>query len=830
MLWLSSKEWPFCVTASRRFALPLATTVTFMKVTSMRIIIITLLFTLTACSALLGKQLNERFGIIDASRYDKPIASQDIHYHQDIQPIFDNRCVVCHACYDAPCQLTLSSWEGLSRGGNKSDVYNLDRLLAAEPSRLHIDAHSNEEWRNKHHFHGVLNERENTPQANIEASVLAQVLLQKKQQPLPADKILSEPFDFSLKRESMCPRIEEMDAYRAKEPLGGMPYGLPAIPEAEYQTLMNWIEAGSPVEPLDPLPKSIAQQVKYWEAFLNQDDLQAQLMSRYLYEHLFLANFWFVKNDQPLFFKLLRSRTPPGQKIDIINTRTPLDNPNVARVYYRLARVLDTPVRKTHMPYQLNSTRMQNWKNWFLSEPHTLAALPSYDSAYANNPFLNFKALPLEGRYRFLLDEAEYTIMGFIKGPVCRGQIALNVINDYFWVAFVNPNLPFSSEENTFLQEHAHELTLPAAQGENANPLNWLIYAKKEKSYLEARITYIRNQIMPKVKLDLNLLWDGDQTSNKGQSINANNKTLTTNNPNARLTIFRHMDNATVVKGLQGDAPQTMWLIDYPLLERIHYLLVAGYDVYGNLGHQVNSRVYMDFLRMEGERNFLALLPRAERKKVHDHWYRGSITAVAEYVNNPKVSFPLETDIHYKSDDALPELYQLMQQKFTPLPASPLDLRHANIPATLKQSLQSIHQTPGQAAQYLPQMLYLAVFDPATKQSHYFTLLHNNSYSNISHMFGSESHRLPEEDTLLILNGLVGAHPQGFLNLQVQDVPKLSQRIAQLNSSADYSSLLDTYGIRRSSLDFWGFSDRLHNAQGDIINAGIFDYNRFDNQ
>ena len=32
----------------------------------------------------------------------------------------------------------------------------------------------------------------------------------------------------------------------------------------------------------------------------------------------------------------------------------------------------------------------------------------------------------------------------------------------------------------------------------------------------------------------------------------------------------------------------------------------------------------MDFLRMEGEMNFFALLPRETRQGVHDRWYRGA--------------------------------------------------------------------------------------------------------------------------------------------------------------------------------------------------------------
>jgi len=37
-----------------------------------------------------------------------------------------------------------------------------------------------------------------------------------------------------------------------------------------------------------------------------------------------------------------------------------------------------------------------------------------------------------------------------------------------------------------------------------------------------------------------------------------------------------------------------MWVVDYPLLERIYYALVAGFDVYGTAGHQLALRLYMD--------------------------------------------------------------------------------------------------------------------------------------------------------------------------------------------------------------------------------------------
>jgi hypothetical protein len=44
-------------------------------------------------------------------------------YATRIQPIFDSRCIACHSCYNALCQLNLQSYSGLARGANKRNVY-----------------------------------------------------------------------------------------------------------------------------------------------------------------------------------------------------------------------------------------------------------------------------------------------------------------------------------------------------------------------------------------------------------------------------------------------------------------------------------------------------------------------------------------------------------------------------------------------------------------------------------------------------------------------------------------------------------------------------------
>jgi hypothetical protein len=48
-------------------------------------------------------------------------------YTARIQPIFNSRCIACHSCYNAPCQLNLQGYSGLARGATKLNVYDRSR-------------------------------------------------------------------------------------------------------------------------------------------------------------------------------------------------------------------------------------------------------------------------------------------------------------------------------------------------------------------------------------------------------------------------------------------------------------------------------------------------------------------------------------------------------------------------------------------------------------------------------------------------------------------------------------------------------------------------------
>ena len=280
------------------------------------------------------------------------LPAEPLSYEQSVRPVLENRCVVCHGCYDAPCQLKLSSREGLARGANKQKVYDGERITAAEPTRLFIDAHTPAEWRAKD-FHTVLNEGKQDPESNLQNSVMYQMLRLKQLHPQSRVGMLPDSFDLGLDREQVCATRAEFGEYARQHPLWGMPYAMPNLDSEEYRVLVQWLAQGAP-HPGPAKPSAAAlPQINRWESFLNEGSLKQQLVSRYIYEHLFIGHLHFTGTSDREFYRLVRSHTPPGQAIDEIATLRPYSDPGPAPFYYRLQRYHSSIVAKDHVVYEL---------------------------------------------------------------------------------------------------------------------------------------------------------------------------------------------------------------------------------------------------------------------------------------------------------------------------------------------------------------------------------------------------------------------------------------------------------------------------------------------
>jgi hypothetical protein len=386
--------------------------------------------------------------------------------------------------------------------------------------------------------------------------------------------------------------------------------------------------------------------------------------------------------------------------------------------------------------------------------------------------------------------------------------VALNVIDDHFWVVFTNPDPESSMESAEFLAKESKDLRMPSGKsGLLLSLVDWRKYSRDQLKYLEAKTRYLTERANEgSMQVSLDLIWDGDGS-----------------NDNSALTIFRHNDSASVVKGFVGQQPKTAWVINYSLLERIHYLLVAGFDVFGNVGHQLETRMYMDFLRMEGEQNFLFFLPRDQRIALRNFWYREASSHVKEFVLGETVAFDQDTDIEYHSDNPKQELLSMLQQRQPGGLAERYQTRDPHF--TRLQTLD------GRPFSIMPEVAFVEILT-ASGEERVYSIVHNSGYSNNAQIFKEAQRRIPEEDYLTVVKGFIGSYPNVFFQLHEKDIGAFVAAIESMRSEQDYRQLVSRYGVRRNATWFWRLSDKFHAhyKKHYPVEAGLFDLNRYENR
>jgi hypothetical protein len=776
------------------------------------------------CSARKVKVIENNFGPTQpVDRFVDGYQPGEVSFEKDVKPILDRRCGVCHGCYDAPCQLKLTEFEGVERGASKNPVYDSARLTAVAPTRLTIDAHSVQGWRDLD-FHPVLNERNQTPTANLDNALISLMLRLKKEHPQPRTERLPDTFDISLDKKPVCTTVEDFDDYKKKYPLWGMPYAVPGLTDEEHKTIIDWLEGGAHALLPPPLSAEADATIRAWEAFLNGPSLKERLVSRYIFEHLFIGHLHFDNLPDREFYRLVRSKTPTGQPVNEINTVRPYDDPGVKQFYYRFRRIDGTITAKNHTVYHLNDQVMARYKELFLQDDYEIKALPSYDKETSANPFKTFAELPAKSRYKFMLDNAQFFVMGFIKGPVCRGQIALNVINDHFFVAFFDPEKDVISNDTAFLASVADNLSLPSARKNNLNIFSlWTDYENRQDKYLEAKENYLKKLHPDDKGNDVTQIWNGEQQ-----------------NPNALLTVFRHFDSAGVVKGFVGDSPETGWVIDFPLFERIHYLLVAGFDVFGNVGHQSETRLYMDFLRLEGENSFLSFLPKDKRPEIWAKWYEGAKAEHRKYLDNPHMGLDRESRVVFETDDPVQEFFKKIIAHAGPA-AGPFDYMNrcpdkncvdiTRPPAEQKADLilQQFTNLKGRDIQVVQDLVFVHVITGDEDKDLAYTVIRNKALSNNSFMFGEGRRRIVENDTLTIVKGHEGSYPNSFVRVPIDQLETFLKDFLKIKDEVSMYNFAHRYAVQRTNPDFWRESDwHLQKyLKDEPVEAGLFDLYRF---
>lgn len=750
------------------------------------------------------------------------IPTRTIDYQREVKPLLDKRCTVCHSCYNSPCQLKIDSFEGADRGATKQAIYNSSRLRSMDPTRLFIDAQTTEQWRKKEFFSVT----ESSVGNGLNDSIMMQMLSHKMKNPKSVGEYQSESDDLTCAENG-----KELGGYLKKHPNNGMPFGFPPLKQEEFDIIAGWLvqgakgpDAAQQAELTTP-KASDALAVVQWEAFLNQADAKHAMTARYLYEHLFLAHIKFGTTTNE-FYELVRSRTAPGQPLDLIASVRPYDDPGVAKVYYRFRKIYSTIVYKTHMVFNFDDAQLQRLNALFI-EPEWLQTphLMSYDAKLSANPFVAFEQIPPRSRYQFLLDNAEYTIMTFIHGPVCKGQIALNVIDDHFWIMFVDPDHDLSVAYPGFLKLNRDKLRMPIEMGSDLRAFSALTNDHRQAAvefYTARQDLYAALNF---AGLGYDSIWKGNRAADA-----------------PLLTIYRHFESASVHRGALGNLPKTLWVIDYPLLERIYYALVAGFDVYGTAGHQLVSRLYMDELRIEAESNFLNFLPPASRQKIMESWYQG--------VGPEKIGYypsALPAKISYTTHDPKREFVEHVVDNHL-LPATKIAFDPVNYlrAGSDYPRLPEKYETTDDfmrafRALSRPGTPFFAMVNDSNANLAFvrirrekgpdvaFSIVINRWHDNVAFMINENGRLHPTKDSADFLQGLVGCYPNYFFDVQEKDFPDFIDLIGNFENSSKDLERLAKYGVNRADERLWATYDWFQKRfnEDEPVRGGLFDLNRY---
>lgn len=740
-------------------------------------------------------------------------AAEPISYSRDIQPIFTQNCVACHACYDAACQLNLGSAEGVQRGASKATVYAGTRTEAQATTRLFVDAHGATAWQRKG-FTSVLD------QQGGQAALLARMLELGHQQPFAANSKLPAELQININRVNQCPLPQEFETFARNNPQAGMPFAVTGLTEADYQMLQAWIEQGAPVDQ-QALQASAAeaQQIANWEAFMNAPGAREALVSRWLYEHLFLAHMHFTGGEPGHFFQMVRSRTPSGQPVDIIATRLPNADPG-SEFYYRLTPVQGVIVHKTHITYALSAAKLARVKELFFASDWQADAVPGYGAQRRANPFETFAAIPPQARYQFMLDNAEYFVRTFIRGPVCRGQIATDVIRDNFWAVFQDPQHDLYITDPAYREQAKDLLAIPGQLDSLTDLLGiWRSYRNKRNEYEALRMQRYADAPAP----SWSHIWAG--------------------NDNALLSIFRQHDSASVRKGLIGEVPQTIWWLDFPLLERTYYQLVVNFDVFGNVSHQAQTRLYFDLIRNGAEVNFLRLMPAQSRQAYLSDWYQSS-GKLKIWLDYQAIDTKTPSALRLAGGDAKRSFVETLLERYGSLNARPDPINrcsgaHCHRPGVnpelqrAEQSLSRLTAKPAGALKVidqLPEATLLRVEMPGGQREVY-SLLRNRAHTNVAFMLGEELRYQPTLDTLTVYPGVLSSYPNFIFNVQVEQVAEFVSAMEQARDTPAFEQVVERWGIRRTHPEFWRYFHDMsaYIQQTEPIEAGVLDMNRYEN-
>ncbi|MEA3374030.1 MAG: fatty acid cis/trans isomerase, partial [Campylobacterota bacterium] len=401
-------------------------------------------------------------------------------------------------------------------------------------------------------------------------------------------------------------------------------------------------------------------------------------------------------------------------------------------------------------------------------------------------------------------------------------------IHDHFWVMFMDPKHDLTVQHPEFIIAQEKNLRLPTEQGSGGRVRSAFSDAYRDRyaRFYDAKMAMYEKEYPD--GLGMETIWPGGRADDA-----------------PLLTVYRHFDSASVHKGVLGDLPRTLWTIDYSQFERIYYALVAGFDVFGNVTHQTNVRRYMDYLRIEGELNFLHFLPNEVRLPMIQSWYIGD--SVFDNVKYEDTGGVIGTKIDYRTDDPKRELVERIVndhiRKETDITFDLVNYHAADekppvLPQTYRTEMDYINgfralTAPGTGFirhinSYNINVLYMRIRN-VEGRDRFVSIVINRWHDNVNALFNEKKRLDSSKDTIDFFPYSIGSYPNYFVDIDFSELPEFFDLMANFERTEYYMNLIRKFGINRADPKFWDgfkwFQD--HFNQRDPLNAGLYDLNRY---
>jgi len=247
---------------------------------------------------------------------------------------------------------------------------------------------------------------------------------------------------------------------------------------------------------------------------------------------------------------------------------------------------------------------------------------------------------------------------------------------------------------------------------------------------------------------------------------------------------------------------------------------------------------------MEAEEIFLDFLPPAQRLLLRQSWYVGPFTELKMRFVFPLVDRQAPTGIAYRDERNAKQEFvaRILNDYLAPsVRGSPDALNWKVLPLSAKAtselspaervlsritSIKAEDSTP--FARFFPEFAILQMQSDGGRTKLY-SLVHNREHSNVSWMLGEEDRLAPQEDTLTMRAGIVGAYPNMFFVVREADADAFASAAASIKSTSDYERVVDRFGIRRTNEKFWSVFDAINRAYvaDDPLISGTLDLTRY---